>query len=151
MFRPRRDSVKTSAPLKNRGGERPRPARMDTPAPKLCPNIASMKQRTSHNQKCENHPENVKTLPRGLQGLPAPTRGLPIPTGNYQRPAEPCQPLPSRRLGLVCAGATQQRVVLASPVTAGNKLLLLLPSYPRPQFFTVGLHNPNPRFSRFHA
>ena len=33
---------------------------------------------------------------------------------------------PSRRLGLVCAGATRQRVVLASPVTAGNKHLLLL-------------------------
>ena len=32
---------------------------------------------------------------------------------------------PSRRLGRVCAGATLQRVVLASPVTAGNKLLLL--------------------------
>jgi hypothetical protein len=31
-----------------------------------------------------------------------------------------------RRLGLVCAGSTRQRVVLASPGTAGNKLLLLL-------------------------
>ena len=30
-----------------------------------------------------------------------------------------------RRLGLVCAGATRQRVVLAFPVTTGNKLLVL--------------------------
>ena len=28
------------------------------------------------------------------------------------------------RLGFVCAGATRQRVLLASPVTAGNKLLV---------------------------
>ena len=28
------------------------------------------------------------------------------------------------RLGFVCAGATRQRVLLASPVTAGDKLLL---------------------------
>ena len=36
------------APLKNWGEERPRPARVDTPSPKLCPNIASIKQRTQH-------------------------------------------------------------------------------------------------------
>ena len=35
------------------------------------------------------------------------------------------QALPSNP-GLVCAGATRQRVALASAVTAGNKLLLLL-------------------------
>ena len=33
---------------------------------------------------------------------------------------------PTRRLGLVCSGATRQRAVLASSVTSGNKLLLLL-------------------------
>ena len=43
-----------------------------------------------------------------------------LPTSSYSSGS------PSRRLGLVCAGATQQRVVLASPVTAGNKHLLLL-------------------------
>ena len=35
------------APLKQWGDEGPRPARVDTPDPKLCPNIASIKQRTS--------------------------------------------------------------------------------------------------------
>ena len=35
------------APLKQWRDEGPRPARVDTPDPKLCPNIASIKQRTS--------------------------------------------------------------------------------------------------------
>ena len=42
----------------------------------------------------------------------------------------------SGRLGLACAGATQQQVVLTSPVTAGHTQLLLLlpsPSPPRPR------------------
>ena len=42
LFRPRRDWIKD---------RRPRPARVDTPGSKLCPNIASIKQRTSRNQK----------------------------------------------------------------------------------------------------
>lgn len=33
---------------------------------------------------------------------------------------------PSRRLSLVCAFAKRQRVVLASPCTAGNRFLLIL-------------------------
>ena len=37
-------------PLKYWGEERPRPARVDTPGHKRCPNLASIKQRTSHNK-----------------------------------------------------------------------------------------------------
>ena len=40
----------TVGPLKNWGEEQPLPVRVDTLGPKLCPNIASMKQLTSHNQ-----------------------------------------------------------------------------------------------------
>ena len=32
------------------GGEGPRPARVDTPGPKLCPDVAPIKQRTTRSQ-----------------------------------------------------------------------------------------------------
>ena len=43
-------------PSEKMGEERPRPARVGTPGPKLCPNIASIiKQRTSHNHQVHSN------------------------------------------------------------------------------------------------
>ena len=74
--------------------------------------------------------DNLDNLDKSWLRMPRPKRvrdwhNVDLPANTKQEIAKKEEQASASRLGLVCAVATRQRVLLAFSVTAGDKLLLL--------------------------